>query len=422
MSSLSNEPIYRRRPGGEAIQAATDAPAIDLGDGIWMSHGLSNSYMLRGDGVRIIVNCGMGFESPYHRAAFDTVDTSPIHTIILTQGHPDHFGGVNQFRQPDTQLITQANFHIFRSDFEKLLALRARNSAFAWREKLERAFAHARATGRELPGQSSPRPTRTFEEELELSIGGLDLKLIATPGGETTDSLVIWLPKLRTAITGNMLGPLFGHIPNLVTIRGDRYRDALTYIESVDTLRSLRPRRLITGHFDPIDGEDLIETELRRLRDATQWIHDRTIEGMNAGRDVHTLMREIALPPELQVGEGYGKVAWNVRAIWETYAGWFHHRSTTELYDVAPEAIAPDVVRAAGADALVAAAAARVDANQPVEAIYLTDLVLAAEPHHTEARAVAARAHRRILEDAVNFWERAWLQRKIDELLGGSAG
>ena len=77
---------------------------------------------------------------------------------------------------------------------------------------------------------------------------------------------------------------------------------------------------------------------------------------MNAGKDVHTLMREITLPPELDVGEGYGKVSWDVRAIWENYSGWFHHRSTTELYGVGPDELNADLVDLAGADRVVARA------------------------------------------------------------------
>ena len=34
-------------------------------------------------------------------------------------------------------------------------------------------------------------------------------------------------------------------------------------------------------------------------------------------------MREITLPPELRVGQGYGRVRWAVRTIWESYVGWF---------------------------------------------------------------------------------------------------
>jgi alkyl sulfatase BDS1-like metallo-beta-lactamase superfamily hydrolase len=242
------------------------------------------------------------------------------------------------------------------------------------------------------------------------------LTLISTPGGETTDACVVWLPESRTLLSGNVLGPLFGHVPNLVTVRGDRYRDALDYVASVDRIRALRPARMITGHFAPIEGEDLIEDELRRLRDATQWVHDRVVEGMNAGNDVHTLMRDVSVPEDLDVGEGYGKVAWNVRAIWETYAGWFHHRSTTELYATPFAAVAPDLVQAAGAEALVAAAQRRLDDGRPIEAIHLTDVVLAAEPDHAGGRRVAAAAHAALLGTATNFWERAWLKKRLAEL------
>jgi alkyl sulfatase BDS1-like metallo-beta-lactamase superfamily hydrolase len=410
------EPLYRRRPGADAIAVATDAPAVDLGDGLWMSSGLSNSYLLRTDEGRVIVNCGMGFEGPYHRAAFDAVDPSPTHTIILTQGHPDHLGGVDAFREPATQIVTHENFRIFRDDFERLQAFRQRNSAFAWTEKLQVAFAHAKKARHELPPQARPEPTLTFSDELELVIGDRHLTLISTPGGETTDAFVVWLPESRTLLSGNVLGPLFGHVPNLVTVRGDRYRDALDYVASVDRIRALRPARIITGHFAPIEGDDVIEDELRRLRDATQWVHDRVVEGMNAGSDVHTLMREIRVPPELDVGEGYGKVAWNVRAIWETYAGWFHHRSTTELYATPFSAVASDLVQTAGAAALIAAARRRIDAGQPVEAIHLTDVVLAADPDDADGRRVAADAHAALLATATNFWERAWLKKRLAEL------
>ena len=98
------------------------------------------------------------------------------------------------------------------------------------------------------------------------------------------------------------------------------------------------------------------------MRDGMQAVHDRTAELMNSGADVHTAMREVTVPAHLDVGEGYGKTSWNVRAIWEMYTGWFRHRSTTELYGVAPDSVAADVVNAAGADALVDAARVHVAA------------------------------------------------------------
>ena len=411
--------IHRERPGADAIAASTGAPAVELGDGIWMSPGLSNSYLLPTDEGRVIVNTGMGFEGPLHQRAYAGVDDAPVHTIILTQGHYDHVGGVDVLRDDGTEVVAQANFDTWRSDNERLETFRARNAAFAWMDAIVAAMEYGASLGIGATPQARPEPTTTFDDRLELSIGGRRLELLWVPGGETTDALVVWLPESRTAFTGNAFGPLFGHVPNLVTIRGDRYRDALAYVASVDRVRALQPERLITGHFDPVDGADRIGEELLVLRDSMLWVHDRTVDGMNEGHDVHRLMRDVKVPEHLDVGEGYGRTSWNVRAIWESYAGWFHHRSTTELYAVPAAAIAGDVVAAAGADALVAAARGHLDAGRPLEALHLTDLVLAARPRDAEASAVAADASRALLDASVNFWETAWLRRSIEKLEAG---
>ena len=408
--------IHRERPGADAIAACRGEPAVDLGDGIHVSPGLSNTYLLSTDDGRVVVNTGMGFEGPLHRRVFDAVDDSPIHSVILTQGHYDHVGGVDCFLEKGTEVIVQSNFAVWRADNERLEAFRSRNAAFAWMDAILAAMAYAHSLGVGATAQASPEPTTTFSDRLELSIGGRDLVLLSVPGGETTDALVIWLPDSRTALTGNVFGPLFGHVANLVTMRGDRYRDALAHVESLDRVLALGAERLLTGHFDPITGADRIAEEIGAMRDAMQWVHDRTVDGMNAGADVHTLMREVRVPDHLDVGEGYGKTSWNVRAIWETYAGWFHHRSTTELYGVPQSVIAPDVVSLAGADALARAAQDRVGAGEPVAALHLTDIVLSFDPEHAGARRVAAAATRALLSGSDNFWERAWLARSVGRL------
>ena len=128
---------------------------------------------------------------------------------------------------------------------------------------------------------------------------------------------------------------------------------------------------------------------------------------MEAGTDVYTAMREVRVPEHLDVGEGYGKTSWNVRAIWEMYAGWFQHRSTTELYGVAPRSIAADVVtRGRRRRARRGRPQPTSTAGAPCEALQLTDLVLAVEPRQRRgarrrrrgARG-AARRHRELLGD-----------------------
>lgn len=410
--STEFDPVYCSRPGADALHPAAAEQADQIAAGLWCSPGLSNSYLLTtGDG-RVIVNTGMGFEGPVHRANFDAVDSSPVRYIIFTQGHVDHVGGLDSMRDPETTVVAQANWTLWRDDNERLIPYRASRSAFAFKDTLATGIAaiQRRLGTKHLPGQSIPRVDLDFEDTLTLEVGGRRMELISVPGGETTDSLVVWLPEERICLCGNTFGPIFGHIPNLVTMRGDRYRDAMTTIASVERVRDLRPELLVTGHFEPIAGAERIHVELTRLRDAIQYIHDKTVEGMNAGTDVRTLMRDINLPAEYDVGQGYGKVAWDVRAVWENYSGWFHHRSTTELYPVGFDAVNTDVAELAGADALVERARDHLGAGRPLHAIHLAELVPA---DHAGARDVLRDAHETLLAASTNFWESAWLREQL---------
>ncbi|MEE2853485.1 MAG: MBL fold metallo-hydrolase [Actinomycetota bacterium] len=407
-----SEPVYRSRPGADAMRPASAEKAEEIAPGLWCSPGLSNSYLLTTTEGRVIVNTGMGFEGPVHRANFDAVDSSPVRYIIFTQGHVDHVGGLDSVRDPETTVVAQANWKSWRDDNDRLIAYRANRSAFAFKDTLAsgvQAIQRRLGTTR-LAGQSAPVVDIDFEDTLCLEVGGRRMELISVSGGETTDSLVVWLPEERICLCGNTFGPLIGHIPNLVTMRGDRYRDALTAIASVERVRELRAEVLVTGHFEPVRGAERIDAELQRLRDALQYIHDETVAGMNAGKDVRTLMREIALPAECEVGQGYGKVAWDVRAVWENYSGWFHHESTTELYPVGFDSVAADVVELAGAEALVDRARAHLAADRALQAIHLAQLVPA---DHPGVRDVLRQAHEKLLAGSTNFWETAWLRNQI---------
>ena len=87
-------PLYRSRPGGFDIRPASQSQAVAVADGVYVSEGLSNSYLVVTSEGRVVVNTGMGFEAPVHRRNFDAVDPGPVRYVLLTQGHVDHVGGV----------------------------------------------------------------------------------------------------------------------------------------------------------------------------------------------------------------------------------------------------------------------------------------------------------------------------------------
>ena len=164
------EPVYRNRPGADAMRPAAAEKAEQIAPGLWCSPGLSNAYLLTTGEGRVIINTGMGFEGPVHRANFDAVDSSPVRYIIFTQGHVDHVGGLDSVRDPDTTVVAQANWTLWRDDNERLIPYRASRSAFAFKDTLADGIqAIQRRLGtKRLAGQSVPVVDVDFEDTLSL--------------------------------------------------------------------------------------------------------------------------------------------------------------------------------------------------------------------------------------------------------------
>jgi alkyl sulfatase BDS1-like metallo-beta-lactamase superfamily hydrolase len=413
-------PIHRSRPTGFDLRPASMPEAIEIAPGIWVSEGFSNAFCLPTDEGRLVVNTGMFFEVPVHKRNFDAVDPGPIHTIVLTQGHVDHVGGVDHLRDDGTVVIAHAGNAGHQADDERIARYRMDRSAFAFGESVMDGIRAVIDEFGALPAQTIPVPDVTFDDRYDLIVGDRRIELHHVPGGETNDSLVVWLPDEKVALVGNFFSALIGHIPNLVTMRGDRLRDPLAFVASVDRILALEPEVILPGHHGAVEGADLIRGELTRIRDATRWVHDETVAGMNAGSTLWDLMDQVRLPPELEVGEGYGKVSWDVRAIWELYTGWFKHESTTELYGSPRRSVDADLVElAGGADAVAGRAAELLSGDDPVGAIHLAEVALSVEPHHAGARAAMLTAHRRLRAEETNFWLASWLDQEIVRLTSG---
>ena len=385
--------------------------AIRIHESIYQAIGFGNTFMVTTPAGNVIIDTSMPFNAARHRQLLQAENSGPIRYIIFTHGHGDHVGGVAAWKQPGTQIIAQRRHADFKHYEARLGGFYARRNAAQ--------FALAIPEPGPWPGNYGAKlePTILFDDKYEFELGGVKFIVLSTPG-ETPDHATVWIPQFKAAFIGDNFYTSF---PNIYTLRGTEPRPALDYIASLDKVLALKPEIAIPSHGDAIHGNAEIVRQLTRYRDAIQYVHDETVKGMNAGKDVWTLMNEVRLPPHLDIGEGYGKLSWSVRGIYEGYVGWFD-LNPAMMYETPPSAVYPEIVKLAGGpDAVVALAVKQNEAGRPVEALHLAAMALAADPRHAPALQARLRALEILRDRCRNSNERGWLEYSIRQTRAGLA-
>jgi len=383
---------------------------VKINDAISMVPATGNVYLVKTPAGDVLIDTAIAEIAGEVKKILDSEPHGPIKYIILTHAHADHVGGIPLWRQPDTQIIAQRNYVEFVHYVARLVGFFMPRNAAAFNRAVQAVKPWAGNFGGKVD------PTILFDESYKFTLGGIEFDLFSTPG-ETPDHLTVWIPAYKAAFIGdNYFGittPEPNSFPNLYAIRGTKPRWALDWIKSLDTVIALKPEIVLNGHGDPIVGNAEITRRLTRYRDAIQYVHDETVKGMNAGKDVYTLMQEIKLPPKYGLTEIFGKVSWSVRGIYDGYAGWYDGNPTS-MYELPPSSVYPDLVRLAGGpEPLARLAMEKVDAGEPVEALHLTDVILSADPKSASALNARIKAMEYLRQHTQNRIESGWLDYGI---------
>ena len=394
------------RAGDKQTEAEAITPFI------FMAHDVSNAYLVTTNQGDVMVNTGFNASADRNVALLAPHRTGPLKYIFLTQSHADHFGGIPEFKEPDTKVVGGPEFNEALADMMGLQAFFGPRTFKLWGSTMSQ--------GGPMKPQPHVVPDILVEDRMTINVGERTFELIHAPEGETVDNILVWMPHERVVFTGNTFGPVWLSMPFLNTLRGDKPRLVRTFLKSLAKVRDLGAEILITGHGAPIVGKERIKENLDRIEAAVTYVRDYTLDGMKAGKDVHTLVREFKFPGNVAIGDFHGKASWAVKSIWQEYSGWFHYEDgTTALYGVPRSSVHADIAElAGGAGVLAARAKAHVDGGRPLEALHLLDIALGAEPGNNDALGVKKAASQALLEASGggNLSETMWLRSEVAEI------
>jgi glyoxylase-like metal-dependent hydrolase (beta-lactamase superfamily II) len=244
-------------------------------EGVYVAEGydFSNLVFFVSPEMVVAVDAGTTEESAREAVtALRQVTQAPIKYVILTHGHWDHVGGLGAVREPGTTVIARAGFA------EELARSRSYHPPFQY-----------------FFGTGSMKldvtPDRLIAAPETLTEGGLDLRIIPAPSGETPDALFIQDRKHDLLVVGDAFMPYLG-APFVAEGSPEGFLGA------IDLVLQLHPRRLLHGH-TPLTAAFTIDA-MPGLRDAMRALYARSLAAARAARPLADLLHDDFLPESLR--------------------------------------------------------------------------------------------------------------------------
>ena len=138
-------------------------------------------------------------------------------------------------------------------------------------------------------------PTMTFTGKMTLWLGKLEVQLLQLGRGHTKGDTVIWLPKERAMLSGDLVE--FDATP----YAGDAYfKD---WPQTLNNIAALSPLALVPGRGPALRGEEQVQKGLQVTRNFISDVWASVKAGADAGRDLRNVYEETFAKLQPKYGE-----------------------------------------------------------------------------------------------------------------------
>ncbi len=386
---------------------------IKVAENVYVAVGfsVSNVSMIVGDDGVVIIDTGMMVDDAERIVTeFRKVTDKPVKAIVFTHAHGDHTGGAAAFFGNERpQIWAHENFgseaRSWSSGNLSVQNLRgARQAGFKLppEQRINNGIAPVRYPkrgGGVFTSAEETKPTHFLKGERQtIKVAGIELELVSSPG-ETNDQLFAWYP---------------------TAIRGAPNRSVRLWAESLGKLGAYDAEAIVGGHTNPITGAGQVKQVLTDYHAAVQFIHDKTVEGINKGLTPDQLVQYVQLPEELTSKDYlqpfYGHPEWGVRTVFSGYLGWFDG-NPSNLFRLTPKDEAERLSKLLGGpDKLLAAARSALASGDNQWAAQLADHLLAIDADDKNAKQIKADALTKLASNMVNATARNYYLTVAREL------